>query len=285
MIKTDTEGIIIKGIGGQYTVDTPKGRFVCNARGLFRKKKQVPLVGDKVYIKIDGKTGMLMEILPRLNELRRPSTANVDCVIIVLAAAQPDLHFVMLDRYLMLAEHESIEAAICVNKEDLNNNIPENVRVIYEPIGYPVFILSCVSGTGFDVFLNYLHNKTTVLAGPSGTGKSSIINYITKGNHKTGSVSEKIGRGKHTTRHAELIPVIPMGYIIDTPGFSSLEPPKIPLPERAGLFKEFRPWLGQCKFRDCLHNSENGCAVKNQIGKTINPLRYARYIEYIQSTD
>ena len=289
-----TEGTIIKGVGGQYTVDTPEGQYICNARGLFRKQNLTPVIGDRVQIRVAAGrpagdfTGMLMAILPRTNELRRPRVANVDQVVIVLAAAQPDLHFTILDRYLIQAEYEEIAAAICVNKTDLGEDIPHKVRDIYEPAGYPVFIVSVNSNIGLEDFKNYLQAKTTVLAGPSGVGKSSIINCITgEASMATGKVSERIGRGKHTTRHAEFVPIklgtdpSPSGYIIDTPGFSSLEPPDIPLLERAELFKEFRPWLGKCRFNNCLHRSEQDCAIKEQIGISIAPSRYERYIEWI----
>lgn len=274
-----TEGVIIKGVGGQYTVDTKQGQYICNARGLFRKKNITPIVGD--WVQINNTT--LMAILPRKNELRRPRVANVDQVVVVMAAALPQLHFAMLDRYLMQAEHENIDAAICINKIDLDDNVPAKVKEIYEPAGYPFFAVSVSNNEGFAGLLEFLQNTTTVLAGPSGVGKSSIINSLTKKELETGTVSKKIGRGRHTTRHAEFIPINDGGYIIDTPGFSSLDPPDVPQNDKAALFKEFRPWLGQCKFRDCLHWSEQDCAIKEQIGKSIDPMRYERYLEILQS--
>lgn len=279
-------GTIIKGVGGQYTVDTAHGQHICNARGLFRKKKITPIVGDKVEIE----NSTLMTILPRTNELKRPKVSNVDQVLIVLSASAPDLHFTMLDRYLMQAEYENISAAICINKTDLDKDIPNQVKEIYEPIPYQVFLVSINDNTGLEALDGYLLKKTTVLAGPSGVGKSSLINRLAKSNLQTGAVSNKIGRGKHTTRHTEFIPLTkpltgcstqPAGYVIDTPGFSSLDAPNIPKIERAALFKEFTPYLGMCKFRDCLHISEAGCVVKEHVGDTITTMRYNRYLEWI----
>ena len=299
-------GTIIKGVGGQYTVYTTQGqKYICNARGLFRKNKEVPIVGDRVQIKSGGaetsqtsktldkasdktasKTGTLMALMPRSNQLRRPRVANVDQVMVVLAAAQPELHFTMLDRYLIQAEHEGIDAAICINKIDLDDQIPRQIQKIYTPAGYPVFAVSVLDAQNIEMLKDYLKDKTTVLAGPSGVGKTSIINCLTEGQTilKTGAVSERIGRGRHTTRHAEFIPIIPSGYIIDTPGFSSLDPPEVPERELAALFREFGPWLGKCRFRDCLHDSEpeQDCAVKGQVGQTITRERYERYLEFIK---
>jgi len=276
------EGTIIKGVGGQYTVDTPQGQYICNARGLFRKQKVTPIIGDKVQINVaEDKTGTLMSILPRGNALRRPRVANVDQVVVVLAAAQPVFSFTMLDRYLIQAEYEGIEAAVCVNKIDLDADVSIAVKNIYISAGYPVFAVSVSASQGLEALGEFLKGKTTVLAGPSGVGKSSIINSLTERTLTTGAVSERLGRGKHTTRHTEFIPIKATGYVIDTPGFSSLEPPDVPKAERAALFKEFIPWLGQCKFRDCLHWSEKDCVVKEQVGISIDPKRYARYLEWI----
>jgi len=285
-------GRIIKGVAGQYTVDTAEGRYVCSARGLFRKNKISPIVGDMV--KISAEDGYLLEILPRKNELRRPKVANVDQIIIVLAAAQPELSFGLLDRYLMQAEHEIIPAAICINKLDLKYQ--EEVRDLYTKVGYPVFCVSAITDicdstnlidteidTEFDKMMEFLQDKTTVLAGPSGVGKSSIINRLCgSAILEIGEVSEKIGRGKHTTRHTEFVLLPPSAYVIDTPGFSSLDPPSISTKELAWLFREFRPFLGECKFKDCLHYKEQDCAVKGEIGNVIDKRRYERYIDMIR---
>ena len=278
------EGVIIKGIGGQYTIDTISGQYICNARGIFRKQKITPIIGDRVHIAPGAnQTGTLTNIMPRINKLQRPKVSNVDQVLIVLAAAKPALHFAMLDRYLMQMEYEKIEGAICINKIDLDRDISRKVSDVYEPAGYPVFPVSVNDNVGFETLKKFLQSKTTVLAGLSGVGKSSIINKLTSGaaSLATGVISERIGRGKHTTRHTEFIPLGSLGYIIDTPGFSSIDYPDIPMIKRAALFKEFRPLLGQCKFRDCLHLSEQDCAVKEQVGISINPERYARYLEWI----
>jgi ribosome biogenesis GTPase len=175
---------------------------------------------------------------------------------------------------------KKIPAAICVNKLDLKE--ADTVRDIYTQAGYPVFAVSVKENRGLDDFAIFLEGKTTALAGPSGVGKSSIINCLSLGAvMETGGLSEKIGRGKHTTRHAEFIPIKPTGYVIDTPGFSSLALPDVPLSERAALFREFRPFLGQCRFSNCLHGAENGCAVKAQVGTAIDPRRYVRYVDWI----
>jgi len=292
------DGVILKGVGGQYSVDTVDGVYLCNARGLFRKMKISPVVGDRVQIEADKNSpfvGTLMAILPRKNELRRPRVANIDQVLVVLAAAQPSFSASLLDRYLIQAEHEGIEVAICINKTDLEN--AEEVQNIYKSVGYTVFLVSAIGENyenyeenkkgesneqELEALRSFLQGKTSVLAGPSGVGKSSLINIFSRDVvMEVGAISEKIGRGKHTTRHAEFVAIIPSGYVIDTPGFSSLDLPEVPPIERAALMKEFRPFLGQCKFSNCLHISEQGCAVKEQIGRAIAPQRYKGYLEWI----
>ncbi|MCL2016039.1 MAG: ribosome small subunit-dependent GTPase A [Defluviitaleaceae bacterium] len=286
-------GTIIKGVAGQYTIATASGTYICNARGLFRKNKIKPIIGDKVAIitaennnsekNNENSTGTIAEILPRTNALNRPKVANVDCIIITLAAAKPPLHFTMLDRYLMQAEYEQINAAICINKIDLNSEIPQLVQEIYATAGYPIFAVSAENQLNLAAVAQFVTAKITVLAGPSGVGKTSLINTLTNKTLQTGTLSEKIDRGKHTTRHTEFFPLPQGGYIIDTPGFSSLDPPNLPKLERATLFREFNGLLGQCRFSDCLHVSEQDCAIKNQVGKTINPRRYESYLELVKN--
>ncbi|MCL1998733.1 MAG: ribosome small subunit-dependent GTPase A [Turicibacter sp.] len=277
------KGIIIKGVGGQYTVDTGDGFYICNARGLFRKHKTSPIVGDRVEIATETENvGTLMKLLPRSNELQRPKVANVDLVLIVMAATKPSLHFALLDRYLIQAEYEEIDIAICINKADLNSAVPATVSEIYSPI-YPIFTTAASQNLGITSLIEHMQNKTTVLAGPSGVGKSSIINLLTDRQLEVGKISDKIGRGKHTTRHTEIIPLDGQSssYVIDTPGFSSLDLPATTKTEFAVFFREFRPYLGQCRFSDCIHDSETDCAVKMQLGKTISEKRYERYLELL----
>ncbi|MCL1988510.1 MAG: ribosome small subunit-dependent GTPase A [Firmicutes bacterium] len=276
-------GTIVKGVAGQYTVNVDNVSYICNARGLFRKNKVSPIVGDKVTITTaENNTGTILEILPRKNALNRPKIANIDCVIITLAAAQPTLHFALLDRYLMQAEYEQISAVICINKIDLDKKIPQLVQEIYTTAGYEIFAVSAEKQLNLATLSDFVSNKTTALAGPSGVGKTSLINALTENTLQTGVISQKIGRGKHTTRHTEFIPLNQGGYIIDTPGFSSLEPPNLPQLQRATLFREFNNWIGNCKFNDCLHVSEKDCAIKNQVGKTIDARRYASYLELVE---
>jgi ribosome biogenesis GTPase len=197
-----------------------------------------------------------------------------------LAAAQPTLNFTLLDHYLVQAEYADIPAVVCVNKLDLQD--ADNVRMLYTQAGYAVCTVSTKTQAGLDELAAWLAGKTTVLAGPSGVGKSSLLNCLSMGvRMETGGLSTKIDRGKHTTRHAELISIRGSGYVIDTPGFSSVALPDVPMLERAALFREFRPFLGDCQFSNCLHYAEKGCAVKAQVGVSIDPQRYARYVDWI----
>ncbi len=276
------EGIIIKGIAGFYYVSTTEGIFECKARGKFRIDNVSPMVGDRVIIQIiDTKdfTGSVYKILPRKNELIRPKVSNIDQVIIVFAATNPKLNFDLLDKFILIIEKQNIEIVICINKIDIDkNNILETVKQIYANTGYPVIGTSTKEQIGIDILKNYLSDKVNVFAGPSGVGKSSLLNKLdSKLEFKTGEISTKISRGKHTTRHAELVKFERGGYIVDSPGFTSLYIEDIEPEDLQYYFKEFQPFIGKCKFNPCSHIHEPDCDILEQLGKTIPYQRYEHY--------
>ena len=272
-------GLITKGVGGEYTVVCGSETYICTARGVFRNRQITPFVGDHVIIDVNKRA--IDSIKPRKNALRRPPVANIDQAIITMAAAEPAFSGGLLDRFLVLAAHEDIDAVICINKHDLHTG-PETAYLPYIEAGYPVVTVSTKTGRGLDRLRSLMENKLNVFAGPSGVGKSSLINILIPGaNMETGDISAKLQRGKHTTRHAEIL-AMDGGYCVDTPGFSSLETETIPAEAFAGLFLEFAPHLGQCKFSDCIHDKENDCAVKDQVGKTIHTARYNSYLSFIR---
>jgi len=283
------DGIIIKGVGGAYTVHTTSGVYTCTARGVFRKRNITPLVGDNVEITITDevkKIGDLHTIKPRKNELRRPPAANIGQVIITVATTQPSFHAGLLDRFLLLVEHEEIPIVICVNKSDLRRTDE------FEPYimaGYPVVYTNALTGEGVDNLREKMAGKLNLLAGPSGVGKSSLINALSPGlNLETGVLSTKLDRGKHTTRHTEIFPLGKReedGFCFDTSGFTSLDTTFIPKNELAALFREFRPFIYDCKFSNCLHDREIGCMVKENVGEAIHPLRYESYVKLLNAKD
>ncbi len=279
-------GKIIKGIAGFYYVHTGNaGVYECKAKGIFRNKKQKPLVGDNVEIDIiDEKehTGNIIKLLPRNNELIRPAVANIDGALIVFASASPAPNYTLLSRFLVLMSKNDIETVICFNKSDqLKVEEVEKIMAVFEGSGCKVISTSVKTGEGIDNLKDILVGKTTALAGPSGVGKSSILNYIfPNANSQTGSISEKINRGKHTTRHTEIFSVDEDTYIMDTPGFTSLELPEMEADELRYYFDEFAEYEGCCRFNGCVHVNEPDCAVKNAVveGK-INSVRYSIYRE------
>ena len=281
------DGIIQKGIGGFYYVQTEDKIYECKARGRFRKEKITPLAGDKVKISIDpvSNLGMIEEILPRETELTRPPVANVNQAVIVFAIKQPEPNLSLLDKMLAMIEKEGLDSIICVNKIDLDeNHDADQIRSIYELAGYPVIYTSTKLSIGLEEIKSRLKGRVTVLAGPSGVGKSSLLNAIQPGLRlKTGKISQKTKRGRHTTRHVELLKLDIGGWILDTPGFSSLELDSIEEEEVPYLFKEFNPFLEGCKFNSCRHIHEPECAIKKRVmeGK-IHPHRYESYIQFIE---
>ena len=279
------EGRIIKGIGGFYYVDTDNGLYECRARGIFRKNKITPLVGDFVKISVvdeENKKGVVEEIAERETELVRPPIANVNKALIVFAVKNPTPHLSLLDRFIVLAERENLEIVIILTKIDLDDdNTFEKIKNIYEPCGYKVIGDSNLEKKNIDKVKEELRDNTVVFAGPSGVGKSSLLNEIDKNfKLKTGDVSDKIKRGKHTTRHAELFELEFGGMVADTPGFSSLTLDDIEDVDLKDYFIEFDNY-DDCKFGSrCIHQNEPNCAVKEAVENGEIPKE--RYESYIQ---
>lgn len=280
------QGKIIKGIAGFYYVHVVgSGVFECKAKGAFRKAKIKPLVGDNVEIDIlneEDKLGNIVEILPRKNELIRPAVANIDQALVVFAITKPKPHFNLLDRFLVMMESKGIPVVLCFNKKDIaEEKEVQELEEIYRGCGYQIIFTSAKQEENLDVLKQVLKGKTSAVAGPSGVGKSSLINLCQSGiQMETGSISEKIERGKHTTRHSELIPIDEDSYIMDTPGFSSLYVNDFEKEELKYYFTEFEPYEGTCKFNGCDHIHEPGCKVKEALeeGK-IHRVRYENYLE------
>lgn len=282
------KGRIMKGIGGFYYIDTENGLYECKARGIFRKDKVTPLVGDDVEIQIldeESKKGVIEKIFDRKSELIRPSIANVDTAVIVFAAKDPDPSFSLLDRFIVLAEKENLDIIICINKVDADEGKAfERVKETYEKCGYQIIAISTFTGEGLGELREAIQGRTVVFSGPSGVGKSSILNSIDKNLRlKTGDISKKLGRGKHTTRHAELLRLDEHTTVADTPGFSSLTVNHIEERELKEYFIEFTKYEEECRFfTDCIHESEPGCAVKEAVENgEISQIRYESYIQLI----
>lgn len=279
------EGRIIKGIGGFYYIETEKGLYECRARGIFRKNKITPLVGDFVKISVvdeDNKKGVVEEIQERKTELVRPPIANVNKALIVFAVKNPTPHLSLLDRFIVLAERENLEIVIILTKIDLDDdNTFEKIKNIYEPCGYKVIGVSNLENKNIDKVKEELKDNTVVFAGPSGVGKSSLLNQIDSNFQlKTGDVSDKIKRGKHATRHAELFELKFGGMVADTPGFSSLTLDDIEDIDLKDYFIEFEDY-DDCKFGSrCIHQNEPNCAVKEAVENGEIPKE--RYESYIQ---
>lgn len=281
------EGIITKGIGGFYYVQTSEDIYECRARGLFREENTTPLIGDRVLIRVseEDNTGYIEKIYGRKSQLVRPPVANVTQAIIVMSIKNPDINCWLLDRFLVMAEHENLNVKICLNKIDLVDK--EEISLvdnIYTKAGYVVLKTSTKTNEGISELRKILEDNITVFAGPSGVGKSSLLNNIDlKLELITGEVSKKTTRGKHTTRHVELIDLNFNSYVLDTPGFSSLNLDFIESEiQLSSYFKEILEFSDRCKFISCLHHKEPGCEVKRQVEKgNISRVRYENYLRFL----
>lgn len=279
-------GKIIKGIAGFYYVFVEgSGIYECKAKGAFRKDKIKPLVGDDVEIDLVDpaeKKGNVIDILPRKSQLIRPAVANVDQALLIFATSHPEPNLNLMDRFLCMMEEADVPVVICFNKDDLSEpDFEAKMRSTYEPAGYQMIFTSVEEKRGIDEIKAVLRGKTSTVAGPSGVGKSSIINLLTDGNTmETGSVSEKIGRGRHTTRHSELLYIEEDTYIMDTPGFSSIFVPSVEPVELSSLFLDFAKASESCRFTGCLHYKEPDCGVKAAVEEgSIAPSRYENYLQ------
>ena len=279
-------GKIVKGIAGFYYIwCEDENLYECRAKGSFRKEGLKPLVGDNVEVQVldeEKKLGNMEDILPRKNELIRPAVANVDQALIVFAMANPMPNLNLLDRFLVMMEWQKVETVICFSKQDMVSSFEEErFRQIYEKCANRVLVISNTENKGIEKVRECLKQKTTVLAGPSGVGKSSLLNRLCpEAASATGSVSEKIGRGRHTTRHSELFFLGDQTFLFDTPGFSSLKPPEVDKQELRQYFTEFLPYEGQCKYLGCSHIHEPGCVVQDALERgKIGRSRYEHYVQ------
>lgn len=284
------EGRIIKGIAGFYYVYVVEaGTYECKAKGIFRKQDRKPMVGDFVLIQVlseEGKTGNIEEILPRKNALIRPAVSNIDQALIIFAIKQPNPNLNLLDRFLIQMEQQGVKTVICFNKIDLATKEEiEEVKSIYEKCGYQVLFISTLKEQGLDCVKEVLEGKSSTVAGPSGVGKSSLINLLSPSiQMETGEISQKIDRGKHTTRHSRFIYLKKDTYIIDTPGFSSLTVTDCLPEDLRNYFVEFSYYQAECKFHGCTHTHEPGCKVKEALERgEISSVRYENYKEILEN--
>ena len=272
---TSTSGIITKCLGGLYTVETSECICECRARGIFRNKGISPCAGDRVIIE----EGVISEIMERKNHIIRPPLANLDLLVFVVSTVSPSPDFLILDKFIAIAEYKGIIPAVVITKTDLGDG--SKVREVYTKIGIKVIEIDYSDSETVNEVRELLKGKISAFTGNSGAGKSTLLNAVdSELNLPTGEVSKKLGRGRHTTRHAELYKLADGGYIADTPGFSTFDTNRYDIirkEELAICFREFEPFTDKCRFRDCSHTCEKGCAVIEQVGKAIPQTRHESY--------
>lgn len=283
------QGKIVKGIAGFYYVHVNgKGVYECKAKGIFRKDNIKPLVGDDVEIEITDAAdyeGNITKILPRRNSLIRPAVSNIDQALVIFAMTKPEPNYNLLDRFLIMMRRQGLDCIICFNKRDIANAKERTaISEIYENSGCRVLFVSALKKEGIEDISRVLQGKTTAVAGPSGVGKSSVINCLQKNKTmETGAISEKIERGRHTTRHSELLTISDNTYIMDTPGFSSLSLFDMEKEELKNYYLEFAPYEDKCKFLTCAHIHEPVCGVKDALASgRIHQVRYDNYVAFYE---
>ncbi len=279
------EGLVVKSYSNFHYVNSGGKIYECQLRGKFRRMRTPVLCGDRVKFKATGEgRGVIEEILPRKVELKRPPVANVDQTVIVFSLIQPDLDLRLVDRLVVLSEGCGLEVLLCLNKIDLVDQA-EVAQVVswYQEVGYRVVSTSAKTGFGLTDLESELAGKVSVLAGQSGTGKSSLLNGLLPGlSLRTGEVSEKLGRGRHTTRHVQLLSLTGGGLVADTPGFSRLDLPDLTPVELTNLFVDLREHASRCRFSGCIHDREPSCAVKEAVeGGTLLEWRYRHYLDFL----
>lgn len=280
------EGVVLKALSGFYYVDCGGYLYTCRARGRFRHEKATPLVGDRVKItRLEEETGVLDEILPRKNEFQRPSVANIDQLVIVASGANPVTDPFLIDRMTATAEHKGCDCIICINKWDLVQQ--RELFAIYAEAGFKTISVSAATGMGLDTLSSAIAGKVSAFTGNSGVGKSSILNALEPDFRiRVGEVSEKLGRGRHTTRHVELYRLKNGAIVADTPGFSSFDAELAEQRAKEELprdFREFRPFLDQCRYTGCTHTKERDCAILGAVAEgKISKSRHESYLRLFE---
>ncbi len=280
-------GRIVRSLSGFYDVQTPQGLVTCRGRGSLRKEGTAPLTGDVVEITVEGGKGMVEKLLPRKNRFIRPAVANMDALVVFAANVNPVTEPYLIDRVAAIASDQGVQVIICINKCDLDPAV--DLERIYRKAGFPVIVASAETGEGVEALQTLLQGKLTAFTGNTGVGKSSMLNRLCPGlSLATGEVSQKLGRGRHTTRHTELYTVGEDTFVVDTPGFASFDTEQMDIILKENLqyaFPDFAPYLGACQFHDCSHRAEPGCCVRKAVESgEIEKSRYESYLRLYEKS-